>query len=118
MGVEDQENGAQMDQPGQRIEVTLNGPYLVYGRVPLTRRRPVFSEHDEPLTWQTTDHLRTGDAIALCRCGGSSHKPFCDGTHQTNGFDGTEAAATNSYDERGPRLRGRRRHGPRRSIDL
>jgi CDGSH-type Zn-finger protein len=90
----------QMDKPGQRIEVTPNGPYLVYGRVPVTRRRPVYSEHDEPLTWQTTGHLRTGDEIALCRCGGSTHKPFCDGTHQSNGFDGTEAAATNSYDER------------------
>ena len=89
-----------MDQPAQRIEVTDNGPYLVYGRVPVTRRRPVISEHQEPLTWQTTDHLRTGDQIALCRCGGSSHKPYCDGTHQTNGFDGTESAATDSYDER------------------
>jgi CDGSH-type Zn-finger protein len=89
-----------MDQPAQRIEVTVNGPYLVYGQVPVTRRRPVISEHQEPLTWQTTDHLRTGDQIALCRCGGSSHKPYCDGTHQTNGFDGTESAATDSYDER------------------
>ena len=24
--------------------------------------------------------------VALCRCGGSSNKPFCDGTHGTNGF--------------------------------
>lgn len=24
--------------------------------------------------------------VALCRCGGSANKPFCDGTHKTNGF--------------------------------
>jgi CDGSH-type Zn-finger protein len=72
----------------------------VYGRVPVTRRRPIISEDQEPLTWQTTDRLRSGEQIALCRCGGSSHKPYCDGTHQTNGFDGTESAAADSYDER------------------
>lgn len=30
-----------------------------------------------------------GRSIALCRCGGSSTKPFCDGTHRRNGFIGT-----------------------------
>ena len=25
-------------------------------------------------------------AVYLCRCGGSSNKPFCDGTHKRNGF--------------------------------
>lgn len=30
-----------------------------------------------------------GRSIALCRCGGSSNKPFCDGTHRRNGFIGS-----------------------------
>jgi CDGSH-type Zn-finger protein len=31
------------------------------------------------------------DPIVMCRCGGWSNKPFCDGTHLTNDFDGTLA---------------------------
>ncbi len=26
------------------------------------------------------------ESIALCRCGGSAYKPFCDGSHNRNGF--------------------------------
>ena len=34
------------------------------------------------------DVLYEGERAALCRCGGSRNKPFCDGTHKTNGFRG------------------------------
>lgn len=31
--------------------------------------------------------IETGETTYLCRCGGSSNKPFCDGTHRKTGFD-------------------------------
>jgi CDGSH-type Zn-finger protein len=90
-----------------RITVTPNGPYLVTGGVPVTRRSIVYSEHGESMTWQTKAELDTSGSsgssdavVALCRCGGSASKPFCDGTHARNGFDGTETAPSASYDER------------------
>ncbi len=33
--------------------------------------------------------IRHPDQMALCRCGHSGNKPFCDGTHLTIDFDGT-----------------------------
>jgi CDGSH iron-sulfur domain-containing protein 3 len=38
------------------------------------------------LTNSKGERLETKEVISLCRCGGSATKPFCDGTHKTNGF--------------------------------
>lgn len=93
------------DQPSAapQIIVRPNGPYLVSGGVPVSRRRVVSSELDEPLAWQTGERFESKPMVALCRCGGSASKPFCDGTHAHNGFDGTEQAPTTTYDERAKR---------------
>ncbi|GAC1658094.1 MAG: hypothetical protein NVS4B13_00460 [Candidatus Elarobacter sp.] len=66
-----------------KIMARKNGPYLVSGDL---------------AELQLTDadgNLRdlAGKAnIALCRCGGSVSKPFCDGTHSRIGFQAAESA--------------------------
>ena len=89
-----------------QLTVQPNGPYVVTGGVPIRRRRRVQSELGEPMTWQTTVHLPTRETAVLCRCGGSSNKPFCDGTHGRTGFDGTESAPTTTYDQRAKSYQG------------
>ncbi|MFC4052757.1 ferritin-like domain-containing protein [Actinomadura syzygii] len=83
----------------KRIVVLRNGPYLVYGGVPLRRKRKIVSAENDALTWKTDEDIPTEGTYALCRCGGSGSKPFCDGTHAVNGFDGTESADVRPYSE-------------------
>ena len=95
---------AESSQPGispvRRIVVRKNGPYIVYGRVPLVQKTQVVSEYGEPLTWQKDGELDVEETYLLCRCGQSSNKPFCDATHAKNHFDGTETALAGSTTER------------------
>jgi len=95
-----------MEDQQPRVKVQPNGPYVVSGSVPLRVREPIVSEHGEPLTWRTNDITDRGAAYALCRCGGSSNKPYCDGTHASNDFDGTESAPLDTYDQRRASLSG------------
>ena len=81
-----------MAEEMQKITVRPNGPYIVRGGIPLVRKTPVMSEHGEPLTWKKEGVLSTESVYSLCRCGQSSTKPFCDGTHTLVEFDGTETA--------------------------
>ncbi len=79
----------------KRIVVIKNGPYAVEGDVPLVSKTQVVSEHGEPLTWRTDGPIAVSEGTYhLCRCGQSSNRPFCDGTHRKVDFDGTETADT------------------------
>ncbi|MCP2323236.1 CDGSH-type Zn-finger protein [Hamadaea flava] len=84
---------------GRRIVALPNGPYLVYGGIPLRRKTKIVSAQGKAVTWKTGDPLPTEDTYALCRCGQSSNKPFCDGTHVRIGFDGSDAAPLKPYRE-------------------
>jgi len=84
----------------KRIVVTKDGPYVVFGNVPLLYKIQIVSEHGEPLTWKTGEAIPTPEVYQLCRCGHTSFKPFCDFSHTTIAFDGTETADTGPTAER------------------
>lgn len=66
------------------IKVRRSGPYVVMGAVKLVDH----AGNPFPLGDQ--------EAIALCRCGHSETRPFCDGHHKTCGFVSEETAAAGS----------------------
>jgi CDGSH-type Zn-finger protein len=84
----------------KKIVIQANGPYRVYGGIPLVRKTQVVTAQGEPLTWRRGETLPTGERYDLCRCGRSRNKPFCDETHCTVHFDGTETADTRPTTER------------------
>jgi CDGSH-type Zn-finger protein len=62
------------------ITVGHNGPYRVEGPVRIVDADG--TEYD----------ISAKKRVSLCRCGGSTTKPFCDGTHSKLGFQGAERA--------------------------
>src|SRR6202030_3954031 len=79
--------------PDVNITPSENGPYIVSGPVVLTAPDGRVIEHPDPM--------------AMCRCGQSKNKPFCDGTHATIDFDGTETASREPFDRQATVV-----HGP------
>ncbi|MHB8215062.1 MAG: CDGSH iron-sulfur domain-containing protein [Candidatus Sulfotelmatobacter sp.] len=64
------------------IQVLPKGPYLVAGKFALLDA--------------SGKKIEAGEKIALCRCGASTTKPFCDGTHTKIGFDAAASAVPGS----------------------
>lgn len=86
-----------MADAGTRILVSKDGPYLVDGALPVTKQVIVVDENHDCVAWQEAERLPERGSCALCRCGESSAKPYCDGSHLTVTFDGTETAQHTSY---------------------
>jgi uncharacterized Fe-S cluster protein YjdI len=61
-------------RPKPEVRASADGPLLLSGGVRVV-------DADGALLYE-------GEKAALCRCGGSANKPFCDGTHTKNGFRG------------------------------
>lgn len=63
------------------IKARENGPYRIQGPFRLV-----------DADGNAYDLGERGEVVALCRCGGSTTKPFCDGTHSRIGFQAAERA--------------------------
>ncbi|AFD07584.1 (4Fe-4S)-binding protein [Solitalea canadensis] len=68
------EENKEAEQLETVVEVLKNGPLLIYGTLKVRDR-----DGNESIKNKTT---------AFCRCGGSHNKPYCDGSHVKNGFEG------------------------------
>ncbi len=79
------------------VVVAKNGPYLVTGSVPLSKQTIGTDAEGGSETWTESDAHPVQASYALCRCGRSNSKPFCDGTHTKIGFDGEETASREPY---------------------
>ena len=62
------------------VRLRKNGPYVIE------------SEDVRVIDWNGAEYRSDRRPIALCRCGGSTNKPFCDGTHSAIGFAAAEEA--------------------------
>jgi CDGSH-type Zn-finger protein len=89
-----------------RIKVCKDGPYLVTGRIPITKQTISCDEKGTPRQWIEGEKYPLHETWSLCRCGQSEHKPFCDGTHVKVKFDGTESASRQPYIEQAKKIDG------------
>ena len=69
------------------IKVRQNGPYRIEG------------DDVTVVDWNGQPYEVAKRPIALCRCGASTTKPFCDGSHSKVGFQAAEAAVPGSEDK-------------------
>jgi len=90
----------------QKILIVKNGPYLVSGDLSLTKEIAVIGSDGNPAKWKKGEKYPQQEEYALCRCGKSRNKPYCDSTHAKIDFDGTETASKKKYIEQAEKISG------------
>jgi CDGSH-type Zn-finger protein len=80
-----------------KVEIVKDGPYMVSGSLPLSEQTIGTNSTGESVKWIPGKAYPLQAQYALCRCGRSASKPFCDGAHSRSGFIGTETASRDTY---------------------
>lgn len=87
-----------LDKSRYKIKIIKNGPYIVYGNVPLHEK--IIAPKGNGYELLDGRELPNSEVYSLCRCGKTKTPPFCDGSHVKEKFDGTETAARDKYIDR------------------
>jgi CDGSH-type Zn-finger protein len=95
----DMNNKNSNTQKESKIKITRNGPYLASGGIPLSEQSILIDFDEQCHGWKEGKKYPAQESYALCRCGHSQNKPFCDGSHVKVKFDGTETANNKTYME-------------------
>ncbi len=77
----------------QKIRVSIDGPYIVTGGIPLIDMSLVPDAEGLSTGWKEDQKYPAQQKYDLCRCGQSKTKPYCDGSHCEFLFDGAETAS-------------------------
>lgn len=89
------EKGTPKVESKYKINIVENGPYLVFGRMPI--RLQTITINSVGNSWDFAEGLKDYSAksepTALCRCGQSKNKPYCDGSHLQADWDPTLTAS-------------------------
>jgi CDGSH-type Zn-finger protein len=93
-----------MEKKEPSIRILKDGPYLVSGSVPLSEK--IIVPRGDGYVYEEGRALPQRETYILCRCGKTKTPPFCDGTHTSAGFDGTETACKEQYHVRASRIVG------------
>jgi CDGSH-type Zn-finger protein len=89
-----------------KVQITKDGPYMVSGALPLSKQTIGANAAGESVKWIAGRVYPAQDSYALCRCGHSAKKPFCDGSHAKVKFNGTETASREPYQKEAKVMQG------------
>ncbi len=89
-----------------KITVSKDGPYVVEGDIPVAEQHIEIDKAGQSIEWREGKSFEHQGKFKLCRCGQSGNKPFCDGTHKKVGFDGTETASREAFDDQAGLIEG------------